>query len=79
MIIEKIERSIEYYAEKTNEYPETVRMNEKTYERLKKEIIKEYLKINEECKDLTKIRGCQVVIDSNMDDTRIKVGYKIYN
>lgn len=77
MIIEKIERSIEYYANKTGEYPKYIRMNNKTYEILVKEMTKEYSKIKEKCEDFESFRGCKIKIDNNLQDSKIKVCYEI--
>jgi hypothetical protein len=51
-----IEREIENYANKYNEYPKEIRIGEKEYYILNKEVKKEYLSIGKKIDDITAFR-----------------------
>ena len=63
-----IEQEIEKYAERTGEYPKTVRVSPKEYDILQKELSKEYYEIynRKNSQDFSSFRGCQLIKDRKL-------------
>ncbi len=67
-----IEREIEKYADKNEEYPNLVEVSQKEYDILKKELSKEFHnELGQELKEPFKFRGCNVKINKKLSKFRI--------
>ena len=63
MIIAKIDKEIEKYADRFQDYPTTIKLTEKEYEILKIEMKKELAEVGRKMKgDITDFRGCELII-----------------
>lgn len=62
-MITSIDNAIEKYTTRHEEYPTTLKITEKEYEKLKIEVVKELEDVGRKIKgDLTDFRGCKIII-----------------
>lgn len=66
-----VENAIEEYANKNNEYPKRIEINEKDFKILEKEERREFESVGKELKKLEKFRGCKVIINNNIRHVRV--------
>lgn len=66
-----IEKEIERYANRNENYPNLVEVNQKEYNVLKREIAKEHKELGQHFQEPFKFRGCTVKINKRLSKFRI--------
>lgn len=66
-----VENAIEEWADKNQSYPSKIEINQKDFEILEKEELKEFKSVGKTLDKLRSFRGCKIIINNNLRKVRV--------